>query len=148
MGRILGGSVASTLARTLSGDLRRMLRSMLTSVARAVAGAAGRAVGGGLGGSLVSTLVGGGLSLLIGRLFRRRQRVRVDNVVRAEVLNFPRLSSLDLATNPASRLFGSRAMPRGPAFTVEVDYTQGAEDLVTAKVAAKLADLNVMQGVV
>jgi len=123
------------------------MRSLLSTLTRSLAQAAGRAVGGGLGGSLLSTLVGGGLSLLFSRLFRRRQTVKVDNVVRAEVLNFPRVSSLDFATNPASRLFGGRAVPRGPAFTVEVDYKHGAEDVVAAKVAAKLADLNALQGV-
>jgi len=139
-------SLASAMRAALSGDFTRVLQSMLGSIARAVATSVGRSAGGGLGGGLLSTLVGGGLSLLIGKLFAHRESVRVDNVVRAEVLNFPQLSSLDYASNPASRLFGARAIPRGPAFTVEVNYRGGAEDIVTARVAQKLADLNAMQG--
>lgn len=124
------------------------MRSIASSVARSFAGLAGRAAGGGLAGGLLSSIVGGGLSLLVGRLFPRRQRVQVDNTVRAEVLNFPRFSSLDFAANPASRLFGGRAVARGAAFKVEIAYRDGAEDIISAKVASRLSDLNSFQGVV
>jgi hypothetical protein len=142
----LGSGLATAMRAALSGDFTRALQSMLGSVARGLATGVGRSAGGGLGAGLLSTLVGGGLSLLLGKLFTHRDSVRVDNVVRAEVLNFPQLASLDFASNPASRLFGARAIPRGPAFSVEVSYRGGAEDIVTAKVAQKLADLNAMQG--
>jgi hypothetical protein len=131
----------------LGGDFQRALQSLLGSLARSIAGGIGKAVGGGLGGSLISTLVGTGLSLLIGKLFHKRQSVQVENTVKSEVLNFPRLLGLDFATNPASRLFGERSAARGPAFTVEVNYKGGAEDIVTAKVASRLADLNLQHGV-
>lgn len=138
---------ASAVRAAISGDWRAALSSMLGSLSRNIAGQLGQAVGGGLGGSLISSLVGGGLSVLLGRLFRKRQQVTVDNTVRAEVLNFPRITSLDLASNPASRLFSGRAVSRGPAFSVEVSYRGGAEELVSAKVASRLAQLNFLQGV-
>lgn len=141
-------SLASATRQALSGDLARVLRGALSSLARGIGGLAGQRSGGGLLGGLLGNLVGGGLSLLLGKLFRRRQTVRVENTVQTEVLNFPRASNLTLAANPASRLFGGRAVARGPAFTVTVDYRQGAEDVVAAKVAGKLADLNSLQGVV
>ena len=97
-------------------------------------------------GGLLGSLVSGGLGMLIGKLFQKKQRVSVAGTVRTEVLNFPRLSNLNLATNPASRLLGGRAAVRGPAFTVTVDYRDGAEDVVSAKVATKLSELNAMQG--
>jgi hypothetical protein len=62
------------------------------------------------------------------------------------VLNFPD-ANLTLAANPG-RLFGGRAVVRGPSFTVSIDYRNGAEDVVAAKVAQKLSDLNSMQGVI
>ena len=141
-------SLASAARQALSGDFTRVLRGALSSLTRGIGGLVARHSGGGLLGGLVGNLVGGGLSLLLGRLFRRQQTVRVENTVQTEVLNFPRASNLTLAANPASRLFGGRAIARGPAFTVTIDYKQGAEDVVAAKVAAKLADLNTLQGVV
>jgi hypothetical protein len=138
----ISGGLSSAIRNAVRNDFSAALRSMLSSVSRSIASAAGRGAGGGLGGSFLSSLVGGGLSLLVGKLFKQKQRVQVDNTVRAEVLNFPRYTNLDFAANPASRLFGARAIPRGPAFTVEVDYRGGAEDVVTAKVAAKLAEEN------
>ena len=143
----LSSGLGAAMRAALSGDFTRALQSMLQSIVRSIAGSVGRAAGGGVGGSLVSTLVGTGLSLLLGKLFHKRQAVQVENTVRAEVLNFPRLSSLDFAANPASRLFGARAVGRGPAFAVEVSYRGGAEELVTAKVAQRLADLNLQQGI-
>jgi len=148
LGSALSGGLSRAMAQAIGGDFTAALRTMLSSVVRMFAQTAGRAAGGGIGGSLVSTLIGGGLSALLSGLFRRRQRVQVDNTVQAEVLNFPRLTSLDLAANPASRLFGGRAVPRGAGFTVEVSYRGGAEDVVAAKVATKLAELNLNQGVV
>jgi hypothetical protein len=35
---------------------------------------------------------------------------------------------------------------RGPAFTVEVQYREGAEDMVTARVASKLLEDNAAAG--
>jgi len=148
LGSALSGGLSRAVSQAVGGDFTAALRTMLSSVVRMFAQTAGRAMGGGIGGSLVSALIGGGLSALLSGLFRRRQRVQVDNTVRSEVLNFPRLSSLDLAANPASRLFGGRAVPRGAGFTVEVSYRGGAEDVVAAKVATKLAELNLNQGVV
>ncbi|GEM_PF-3453403 len=141
-------SLASATRQALSGDFARVLRNALSSLARGIGGLVAQRSGGGLLGGLLGNLVGGGLGLLVGRLFRRRQSVRVENTVQTEVLNFPRASNLTLAANPASRLFGGRAVARGPAFTVTVDYRQGAEDVVAAKVAGKLADLNALQGVI
>ena len=138
----ISGGLSSAIRYSLRNDFTSALRSMLASVSRSIGAAVGRSAGGGLGGGILSSLVGGGLSLLLGRLFRQKQRVQVDNTVRAEVLNFPRWSSLDFAANPASRLFGARAVPRGPAFSVSVEYRDGAEDIVTAKVASKLAEEN------
>jgi hypothetical protein len=140
--------VAGATRRALSGDFARVLRSTLSSLTRGIGSLVAQRSGGGLLGGLLGNLVGGGLGLLLGRLFRRRQAVRVENTVQTEVLNFPRASDLTLAVNPASRLLGGRAIARGPAFTVTVDYKQGAEDVVAAKVAGKLADLNSLQGVV
>lgn len=145
-GATLSSSLGTAIKSAVTGDLARALQSMLSSVVRSIAGAIGRSAGGGIGGGLVATLVGTGLSLLLGKLFRRRQSVQVENTVRSEVLNFPRLLSLDFASNPASRLFGSRAVARGPAFYVEVRYRDGAEDIVSAKIASHLADMNLQQG--
>lgn len=140
--------LTSAIRSGLSGSFSSALRSMLNTFTRSITSALSKSVGGGLGGSLLSSLVGGGLSMLIGKLFKKRQVVKVDNTVRTEVLNFPRLSGLDLAVNPASRLFGGRALARGPAFTVSVEYKGGAEDIVAAKVATKLAEINFNEGVV
>ena len=151
----IGSSLGTALTRSLSSamgsftnGLQSALRSMLSSLARTMASTVSRAAGGGIFGGLLGGLVGGGLTSLIGSLFHRKQRVTVDNTVRAEVLNFSRLSSLDYAVNPASRLLSGRAVARGPTFTVEVEYRGGAEDVVTAKVASRLRDLNLLQGAV
>jgi hypothetical protein len=148
LSRGISSGLAAAVRNAITGDLSKTLRSLAASIARSFASSVGRSAGGGLAGSLLSTVVGGGLSLLAGKLFPKRQRVQVDNTVRAEVLNFPRFSSLDFAANPASRLFGGRAVARGAGFTVEVAYRDGAEDVVAAKVASKLSDLNSFQGVV
>ncbi len=124
-----------------------MLRSALGGVTRSIGSLVSRQSGGGILGGLLGNLVGGGLGLLVGKLFQRKERVSVAGVVQTEVLNFPRLSDIGLASNPASRLFGGRAQVHGPAFTVTVDYKQGAEEVVSAKVAAKLSELNAMQGI-
>ena len=150
-----GAQLAATMAKGLSsalrsgmaGGLRSALRPLLSTFMRSITSALRKSVGGRLGGGLLSSLVGGGLSMLLGKLFKKRQVVKVDNTVRTEVLNFPRLSGLDLAVNPASRLFGGRALARGPAFTVSVEYKGGAEDIVAAKVAAKLSEINFNEGV-
>lgn len=140
--------LAANMRTAISGEFTRMLRGVFSSLARSIGGLVGRNAGGGLFGGLLGGLIGGGLNLLAGRLFRRKQRVVVDNTVQTEVLNFPEATNLTLAANPASRLFGGRAVVRGPSFTVSIDYRSGAEDLVTAKVAQKLSDLNSMQGVI
>ncbi len=154
---LAGGANSAGLALTrtlssalgsLAGGLQSALRSMLAGLARTLAATVGRAAGGGIFGGLLGGLAGGGLAALISGLFQRKQRVSVDGAVRAEVLNFPRLLSLDYAVNPASRLLGGRAVARGPAFTVEVSYRGGAEDVVAAKVASRLRDLNLLQGAV
>jgi len=138
----LSSSLTSALKSAFSGDFTRSLQSLLSGLIRSLSGSLSKGLGGGIGGSLLGGLLGTGLSLLAGRLFRRREKVQVDNVVRAEVLNFPRLSSLDFASNPASRLFGGRAVARGPAFSVEISYRDGAQDIISAKVAQQLSTLN------
>jgi len=139
----------SSAVRSIGSDFKRVLRNALSGLARSLGNLLGRQLGGGgLFSGVLSNLFGGGLSLLAGRLFKRRQRVEVTNTVRTEVLNFPAATNLTLAANPASRLFGGRAVPRGPAFTVSVDYKNGTEDLITAKVAQRLSDLNSLQGAV
>jgi hypothetical protein len=150
-----GANLGATFTRALSGSfssvtnaLQSAVRSTLLGLTRTLASTVARASGGGIFGGLLGSLVGGGLSAIVGGLFQRKHTVRVDNTVRAEVLNFPRLASLDFAVNPASRLLAGRASPRGPAFTVEVDYRHGAEDVVAAKVAGRLRDLNLLQGAV
>lgn len=145
---VMAKGLTSALRSGLSGSFSSALRSMLGTFTRSITSALSKSMGGGLGGSLLSSLVGGGLSMLMGKLFRKRQLVKVDNTVRTEVLNFPRLSGLDLAVNPASRLFGGRARARGPAFSVSVEYKGGAEDIVAAKVATKLSEINFNEGVV
>ena len=134
------------LGNALSGSMRQSLQSVLQSFARLLGSQLSRSIGG-LGGGLLGGIVTGGLSALLGGLFRKKQRVQVDNTIRAEVLNFPRLSSLDFAANPASRLFSGRAVPRGPAFVVEVSYRGGSDEIITAKVAQKLTELNMIEGV-
>jgi hypothetical protein len=145
---LLRGAFSSAASGNFNaGDaLRQGLASMLRSSISALT----RGIGGGAGGGLLGGLLGSGLSLLAGgllsKLFRKRQELeprRLD-----ELLNFPRLNSLDYASNPASRLFGGRAVARGPAFSVEINYRNGAEDVVAAKVAHKLLDINAMRGVV
>ena len=84
--------------------------------------------------------------LLADRLLRKRQPVQVANEVQARVVNFPSVTDLGFALNPASRLFGGRAVPRGPAFTVELDYRSGAEDVISARVASRLLEENAAQG--
>lgn len=143
----LARNLAGSLSSTLSGDFSRVLRNVFSNLARSIGSMISRSLGGGLFGGTLGGLISGGLSLLAGRLFRKKQRVVVDNTVQTEVLNFPAATNLTLAANPASRLFGGRAVVRGPAFNVSIDYRNGAEDLVTAKVAQKLADINAMQGV-
>jgi hypothetical protein len=142
--RAIGGSASRAISTAFNG----VLRNLLSSLARHIGNSVSRSLGGGLFGGLLGGLLGGGLSLLAGRLFRHKQRVVVDNTVHTEVLNFPESTNLMLAANPASRLFGGRAVARGPSFTVSIDYRNGAEDLVAAKVAQKLSDLNSMQGVI
>jgi hypothetical protein len=140
-------TVTSSLKTALSGDFARVLRNLFSNLARSIGSMISRSLGGGPLGGILGGVISGGLSLLAGRLFRRKQRVVVDNTVQTEVLNFPAATNLTLAANPASRLFGGRAVVRGPAFAISIDYRNGAEDLVTAKVAQKLSDINAMQGV-
>jgi len=141
-------ALAGSASRALSTAFSGVLRNLLSNLARSIGNTVSRSLGGGLFGGLLGGLLGGGLSLLAGRLFRHKQRVVVDNTVQTEVLNFPESTNLMLAANPASRLFGGRAVVRGPSFTVSIDYRNGAEDLVAARVAQKLSDLNSMQGVI
>jgi hypothetical protein len=141
-------ALAGRASRTMSTAFTGVLRNPVSNLARSIGNSVSRSMGGGLFGGLLGGMLGGGLNLLAGRLFRQKQRVVVDNTVQTEVLNFPEATNLTLAANPASRLFGGRAMVRGPSFTVSIDYRHGAEDLVTAKVAQQLADLNSMQGVI
>ncbi|MCC7477042.1 hypothetical protein IT575_01170 [bacterium] len=145
-----GGSGGNAGSAGLGDALRQSLAGSLRGLISSLSKGLSQSLGGGPGGSLFGGLLGAGLSALagglIGRLFRRRQPVEPRPM--EELLNFPRLSSLDLATNPASRLFGGRAVSRGPAFSVEVSYRGGAEEIVAAKVASKLLDINAMRGVV
>lgn len=141
-------SLAAGVHNAFTGEFKRVLQGVFSNLARSIGNLVSRSAGGGLFGGLLGGLIGGGLNLLAGRLFRRKQRVVVDNTVQTEVLNFPEATNLTLAANPASRLFGGRAVVRGPSFTVSIDYRNGAEDIVAAKVAQKLSDLNSMQGVI
>ncbi|MBN2080898.1 hypothetical protein JW859_01700 [bacterium] len=150
-GTALSGALTQSLSsamRSISTDFTQVLRNALSGLARSLGNLLGRQLGGGgLFSGVLSNLFGGGLSLLVNRLFRSRQRVEVANTVRTEVLNFPAATNLTLAANPASRLFGGRAVARGPSFTVNIDYKNGAEELISAKVAQRLSDLNSWQGV-
>ena len=139
--------VRTALGKPLTDSLRQVLQSTLGYLARNLGRLAGRSVGGGLFGGVLSSLLGGGLSALFGGLFRRKRTVKVENIVQTEVLNFPSLSELSYAVNPASRLFGGRAVGRGPALTVELSYRDGVEDLVAAKVTQRLRELNNIEGV-
>jgi len=142
----LGRNLADGVSKTLGESVRGALRSLVKGLGKSLAGNLKQSAGGGLFGGLVGGLVGGGLDLLAGKLFPKRQKVEVENTVQANIMNFPRLSDLGFATNPASRLLGDRSVPRGPAFTVTVDYRNGAQDLIAAKVTSHLAQLNELHG--
>lgn len=139
------GSTRSMLAPFIT-QLQKSLRALLTKLTRSITGSITRSLGGGSGGGLLRGLLGAGIGLLADRLLRRRQRVQVANEVQARIMNFPTVTDLGFALNPASRLFGGRAVPRGPAFTVELDYRNGAEDVITARVASRLLEENAAQG--
>lgn len=140
------GSTRSLLAPLL-GELQKGLRGLLSQLTRSLTGSLSRSLGGSGGaGGILGSVLGAGIGLLADRLLRRRQAVRVDNEIQARVVNFPSVTDLGYALNPASRLFGGRAVPRGPAFTVQVDYRGGAEDIVTARVASRLLEDNAAAG--
>jgi len=154
-GSVQGGTSAAQLRERQAGstrslltpllvELQKGLRGMLGQLTRGLTGSLSRSLGG--GGGLLGGLLGTGLGLLTQHLFRQRQAVRVDNEVQARIVNFPSVTDLGFALNPASRLFGGRATARGPAFTVQVDYRGGAEDIVTAKVASRLLEDNAAAG--
>jgi hypothetical protein len=125
------------------GDTRAAGRGFAQSLIRGLTGQLTRGIGGGAFGGVLGGLFGVGLSLLAGRLLGGgRQTLEASPI--AALTHFPRLASLDHASNPASRLFGGRATARGPAFRVEVSYRDGAGDIVAAKVATKLGEVNGM----
>lgn len=118
-------------------------RGFAQSLIRGLTGQLSRGLGGGAFGGVLGGLVGVGLSILAGRLLGGGRQA-LDPAPIAPLLHFPQLASLDYASNPASRLFGGRAVARGPAFRVEVAYREGAGDIVSAKVATKLGEMNGM----
>jgi hypothetical protein len=73
--------------------------------------------------------------------------VSVSGVVKSELVNFPARAVLPLAANPASRLFGGRATPQAAGVNVTLEYRQGAEDIIAAKVTGSLAQLNTLAGI-
>jgi hypothetical protein len=152
-----GGSTAAQLRERQAGstrslvspllaELQKGLGTLISKLTSSLTGSISRSLGGGLGGGLLSGIIGAGIGALTQRLFRRNQPVRVDNEIQARIVNFPSVTDLGFALNPASRLFGGRAVARGPAFTVEVQYREGAEDMVTARVASKLLEDNAAAG--
>ncbi len=142
----LGGDLLSGLTKSVSSGLQGVVQSLVSSLGDVISGSIRKQSGGGLFGGLLGNLVGGGLDLLVDRLFPDRGSVEVTNTVQARIMNFPGLSDLGLATNPASRLLGGRSIARGPAFTVTVDYRNGAQDVIAAKVAGELKQLNELHG--
>ncbi|MCB1186934.1 hypothetical protein KDL29_07175 [bacterium] len=136
-----------TLMAPFIAELQKSLRGMIAKLTQGITGSLTRALGGGSGGGgILSGLLGAGIGLLADRLLKKRQPVQVANEVQARVVNFPSVTDLGFALNPASRLFGGRAVPRGPAFTVELDYRNGAEDVISARVASRLLEENAAQG--
>ena len=118
-----------------------------------VGGAEGvRAALGQLATTIVSQLipgpVGGAIGRLVGVLINKLGtkgddlKVRVQNVVRT----FPANLSMPLAANPASGLYGARALSTGAGFTVNVAYRDGSEDLVNVKIGSALAAENLNDG--
>ncbi|MEZ5336858.1 MAG: hypothetical protein R3F46_01210 [bacterium] len=135
------------LAAPFIAELQKSLQGLLSKLVSSLSGSLSRALGGGSGGGgILGGLLGAGVGLLADRLFRRRQPVQVANEVQARVVNFPSVTDLGFALNPASRLFGGRAVARGPAFTVELDYRSGAEDVIAARVTSRLLEENAAEG--
>ena len=141
-----GMNQAGNLQRMLGQGIQGLFKRLASNLIRTAMSSFRNRMGGGLMGGVLGNLVGSGLNMLVAGLFKRHRTVRVENTVRTEVMNFPRLTNLTLAANPASRLFGNRAIARGPSFNVTVEYRQGAEELVAAKVATRLAELNDLHG--
>lgn len=153
MSSVSGGTTAGQLRQRQTGSTKSLVSPVLAELQKGLSGliskltsSISRSLGGGIGGGLLGGIIGAGLGALTQRLFRRGQPVRVDNEIQARIVNFPSVTELGFALNPASRLFGGRAVARGPAFTVEVQYSDGAEDLVTARVASKLLEDNAAEG--
>lgn len=138
------GSTRTLLAPFIT-ELRSSLTGLLKKLTSSITGSISRSIGGS-GGGILGGLLGAGIGILADRLLKQRQPVQVANEVQARVVNFPSVTDLGFALNPASRLFGGRAVPRGPAFTVELDYRNGAEDVITARVASRLLEENASQG--
>lgn len=135
-----------TLLAPFMAELQKSLRGMLAGLTRSITGSLTRSLGGSGGGGILGGVLGAGIGILADRLLRKRQPVQVANEVQARIVNFPSVTDLGFALNPASRLFGGRAVPRGPAFTVELDYRSGAEDVIAARVTSRLLEENSAQG--
>jgi hypothetical protein len=152
----LAGPSAAVLSVALSGDFSRALQGVLRSavgqLARGLVRQAGTPAAAGLGaigGSILSNLVGGGLSLLLGRLFggQAGAPAATQPVPLPSLVNFPQFALPGYASAPASPLLGQRAVPRSPGLSVTVEYKRGADDFVVAKVAQRLSELNSAEGV-
>jgi hypothetical protein len=97
-------------------------------------------------GGLLGSFAGGVIDGLVKKLFGKGKKVEVENTIKAEIVKFPTDLGLDFASNPASRLFGERAVPRGAPF-IQIEMLGDAAQLFAAKVAGQLNGMNALQGV-
>lgn len=103
-----------------------------------------------LASSLISQMIpgpiGAGLGAIAGALIGGRHRpVVVEKIIDPVKIDTESLS-FAFSANPSSAGFGGRLVHTGGAFTVEIGFTDGADDVLAAKVAGSFYNENRRDG--
>lgn len=86
----------------------------------------------------------GAVGGLFGELFGKKKSIVVEKIIEP-IRVAPQSLSYGLGANPASAIFGGRAVASG-AGHITIDFKNGAQDLVTAWVTDGLLDESNMEG--
>lgn len=127
----------------------------LTGIINGIAGAVGQWQGGdkiGAGGTILDMLFPqmGGIFSAVGGLFgafKKKKPEVIERIIEPVKIATESLSMF-LGANPASMLYGGRGRVGGAAFQVNIGFTDGADEVLSAKVASRIYDWNTADGTV
>lgn len=103
-----------------------------------------------LASSLISQMIpgpiGAGLGAIAGALIGGRHRpVVVEKIIDPVKIDTESLSFM-FSANPGSAGFGGRLVQTGGAFSIQIGFEDGADQVLTAKVASNLYNENTRDG--